>query len=214
MRNACVIGAGGHAKVVIRTLQEAGYVVDAAFDDDPHKRNTLIAGVPVVGPVSDADRTGPRPAVIAVGNNAQRRRIAETLGCRWLTVVHPSATVDATAALGNGVVVFAGVVIQADAVIGDHAIVNSSAVVDHDCVVERFAHVGPAACLTGGVRIGEGAFIGAGAVVVPGKRICGWATVGAGAVVVEDVDAPDTVVGVPARALGPGGGRPDGRRQQ
>jgi len=32
--NIIVIGAGGHAKVVVATLLAAGYTIDALFDDD------------------------------------------------------------------------------------------------------------------------------------------------------------------------------------
>jgi len=45
------------------------------------------------------------------------------------------------------------------------------------------------------------ASIGSGAVILPGLRIGAGALVGAGAVVTRDVDAGDTVAGVPARVL-------------
>jgi len=37
-RDVYVIGAGGHAKVVIATLHECGYTVKAALDEDAKKR--------------------------------------------------------------------------------------------------------------------------------------------------------------------------------
>jgi sugar O-acyltransferase (sialic acid O-acetyltransferase NeuD family) len=195
---AHILGAGGHAKVVIRTLQEAGVSVKAVFDDDPGKWGSRVIDIAVAGPIAEAVRAG-IPAVVAVGDNAARRRIVESFDCEWLTAVHPRAIVDATVRLGRGTVVFAGAVIQPDTVIGDHVIVNTSVVIDHDCVVERYAHVGPTACLTGGVRVGEGALVGAGSVTIPGVNVGAWAVIGAGAAVTADVAPLSLALGVPAR---------------
>ena len=197
-----VIGAGGHAKVVVATLRMAGIEVVAVNDDATALRGRELGGVPVRGPVAAAEvSTG--ALVIAVGDNRTRRRLAEALGRapgrRWANAVHPAAIVDPSVAIGPGAVVFAGAVVQTDARLGAHAIVNTGATVDHDCRVGDFAHVAPGVHLGGEVEVGEGAFLGIGCAVVPGIKIGAWATVGAGAVVVGDVEPGATVKGVPAR---------------
>jgi sugar O-acyltransferase (sialic acid O-acetyltransferase NeuD family) len=201
-----VIGAGGHAKVVVDTIRAAGFGEPAGvLDDDPAKYGTTVLGVPVLGgpdPETIA-RLGITRAVIAIGHNHARSQIAERLHglVTWETVVHPAAVVAASARLGEGTVIFAGVVIQPDAVIGRHAIVNTSASVDHDCEIGAFAHIAPGVRIAGGVLIGDGALLGIGSCVTPGRRIREWATVGAGAVVIDDVAAFTTAVGVPARPM-------------
>ena len=45
-----VVGAGGHAKVVIATVRAAGGDVVAAYDDDQSRWGQKILGVPVKGP--------------------------------------------------------------------------------------------------------------------------------------------------------------------
>ena len=197
-----IIGAGGHAKVVLSTVLEVGLSVDGLFDDDPQKQGVDILGVPVIGTVSDAKRKGPARGVLAIGDNRTRYRLAQKLlGWKWLPVVHPKAYVHPSASLGPGTVVFAGAVIQPDTRIGAHAIINTGATVDHDCLVGDFVHIAPGAHLAGNVTISEGALIGMGAVVLPGIKVGAWAVVGAGAVVVEDLPPRVTVVGVPARPL-------------
>jgi sugar O-acyltransferase (sialic acid O-acetyltransferase NeuD family) len=196
-----VIGAGGHAKVVIATLAAAGYPIAGVFDDDRHKWGAAIRGVPVRGPLTEC-RTF-RRAVIAVGNNRARCEIALAFPeMEWATVAHPTAHVDSCARLGPGAVVCAGAVVQPDAVLGAQVIVNTGASVDHDCEVEDGVHLAPGVRLAGGVRIGRGAFLGIGSVVIPNLRIGEWTTVGAGAVVIQDLPARVTAVGVPARPLG------------
>jgi sugar O-acyltransferase (sialic acid O-acetyltransferase NeuD family) len=201
-----VLGAGGHAKVVIATLQAAGFKVAAVFDDDEAKLSSTLLGVEVQGTLAEFARSSYRHAVIAVGNNATRMRLAEHWQnqlqmVEWITVVHPQTCVHPSAKLGAGTVVFAGAIIQPDALIGAHAIVNTGATIDHDCFIGDFVHIAPGTHLAGDVKIDRGAFIGIGATVIPGRSVGEWATVGAGATVVNNIPAGATAVGVPARVL-------------
>jgi sugar O-acyltransferase (sialic acid O-acetyltransferase NeuD family) len=194
-----VIGAGGHAKVLITTLTARGFSIAAVFDDDDTKWGVDAQGTRV----SRIDRERGGNGIIGIGDNAQRREMARALSFEWRTVVHPSAFVHPSAKLGRGTVVFAGAVVQPDAVIGDHVIVNTGATVDHDCVVGDYAHLAPGVHLAGSVQVGEGAFLGIGSVVIPGVRIGHWSTLGAGAAAIRDVADGVVAVGVPARALKP-----------
>ena len=203
MSRLAVIGAGGHAKVVLATLQAAGIDVDAVLDDDEGLWSTELLGVRVRGPIAELDGGRWSRGILAVGDNRTRSRFAADLGTpreiEWVPVVHPAAVVHPSARLGPGAVVFAGAVVQPDARLGAHVIVNTGATVDHDCRLCDFVHLGPGGHLAGTVRVDEGAFLGIGSSVLPGVRIGAWATVGAGAVVVSDVEPGATVRGVPAR---------------
>jgi sugar O-acyltransferase (sialic acid O-acetyltransferase NeuD family) len=196
-----VIGAGGHGKVAVRAAQACGLRVAAVFDDDAKKIGQELCGVPVIGEVRSVLQERRLPTLIAIGDNARRWAIAEELKLPWATVVHPAATVDPSARLGDGVLVLAGAVIQVDASIGDHAIVNDNATVEHDCRVGPGAHISCNACLTGGVRVDKGAMIGASAVLLPNVKVGQFATVGAGSVITRDVLTRTTVVGVPGRLI-------------
>ena len=194
---AQVLGAGGHAKVVIATLEEAGHEVVAVWDDDAARWGTHVLGVPVAGAVAEAPMT--TPTVIGIGDNRARAAVASARALPWLTVVHPRAWVHRSVTLGAGTVVFAGVMIQPDAVLGAHVIVNTAASVDHDCRLGDHVHLAPGVRLCGNVWLGDGALLGVGAVARPGARVGAWATVGAGGVVIQPVPDGATVVGIPAR---------------
>ncbi|MFL6278424.1 MAG: acetyltransferase [Blastocatellia bacterium] len=201
-----VLGAGGHAKVVIATLQAAGFTVAAIFDDDRSKQGSRLLGVEVRGPLADFAGSGYRRAVLAIGDNATRMRLAARFQeqlptVEWVIVVHPQTGLHLSVRLGAGAVVFAGAVIQPDTVIGAHAIINTGATVDHDCRIGDFAHIAPGCHLAGEVQVARGAFLGIGASVIPGRMIGEWATIGAGAVVTDDIPAGATAVGVPAKVL-------------
>ncbi|MGN6103562.1 MAG: acetyltransferase [Kofleriaceae bacterium] len=194
-----VVGAGGHAKVVIATARAAGFEVTAVVDDDQARWGGALLGVAITGPslsrLDDPDAT----CVLAIGNNATRRWLGGIARCRFATLVHPSAVVDPTVRLGPGTVVFAGAVIQPDAAIGAHGIVNTGASIDHDCVLGDAVHVAPGARLAGSVTLGDEVFVGIGAVIAPGRAVGPRTTIGAGAAVVRDLGGDAVAVGVPAR---------------
>lgn len=197
-----LIGAGGHAKVVLSTALAMGLSVAGLFDDDPQKQGTEIMGVPVIGTVSDAKRKKSACGVLAVGDNRMRYRLAQELAkWEWLILVHPKAYVHPSVKLGPGTVVFAGAVIQPDTRIGAHVIINTGATVDHDCWIGDFVHVAPGVHLAGNVKVGEGTLLGIGTTVLPGVTVGAWVTVGAGAVVVRDLPPRVTAVGVPAKPI-------------
>lgn len=205
MNPVWVIGNGGHAKVVIDAIACQGlYQIAGVLSDSPDEP-AVLAEVSHHGPVTRdlVQRLGVRQAVIAVGDNLVRARIANMLdGCvRFVPVIHPSATVASAASIGAGAVISAGSVVQAGAVIDDHAIINTAATVDHDCYIGEFAHIAPGCHLAGNVSIGRGTLMGIGSVAIPGVVIGPDAIVGAGSVVIRDVDPADRVAGVPARPL-------------
>jgi sugar O-acyltransferase (sialic acid O-acetyltransferase NeuD family) len=202
-KDVYVIGAGGHAKVVIRMLQDLGHRVAAVFDDNPRLGGATLVGCPVFAPVERIRHYARCPAIIAIGDNATRRRIADRYDLPWMTAVHPLALVDRSVRLGVGTVVFARAVVQVDSSLGDHVIVNHAATVDHDCRVGDCVHLAPGVHLAGGVTVHEGALMGIGAVAIPGTRIGTGAIVGAGAVVTDHLPEQVVAAGVPARVIKP-----------
>jgi acetyltransferase EpsM len=199
-----VLGAGGHAKVVVAALLELGEPILTILDDDPSRQGGELLGVAVGGPIAGNPSAAGKPAALAIGDNSTRRQLSASLTCSWRTVVHPTAYVHPSVRLGDGTFVAAGAVIQPDALIGEHVIVNTGATVDHDCVVGSYSHLAPGAHLGGRVSVGEGALIGLGAGVAPGVSIGDWAILGAGAMAVRDLAARAVAVGVPARTRADG----------
>lgn len=193
-----VIGAGGHAKVVVATLLAAGHSIAGIYDDDSSRHGAELMGIPIRGPAEESTRTG-LPMVIAVGDNRTRRNLAMRLKGEFATAVHPAAVVHPSCRIESGCVVFAGAIIQPDSTLGEHVIVNTGASIDHDCRVGAFSHVGPGVHLCGNVTLGDGALLGVAAAAVPGSRVGDWSVVGAGAVVTKDVEPGATVVGIPAK---------------
>lgn len=211
MKRVVGVGAGGHAKVLIDILRLCGgFEIVGLTDRNPQLWDTKVLDVPVLGddghlPALLAGGVG--AAFIGVGSegDSRLRRLlfdrARSIGFEVVSVIHPRATIAASAIIGRGAMIMAGAVINPAARLGDNVIVNTSAVVEHDCVLGNHVHIATGAKLASTVCVEEGAHIGAGASVRQGVTIGAGAIVGAGAAVVRDVPAGVTVIGVPAAPL-------------
>ena len=197
MDKVIIQGGGEHARVVLDCLLAQGADVLGLFD--PKYTGTLF-GVPQRGGY-DPQFVPEARAVVAIGDNVVRKKVAGITTHAFTNAIHPSATISRFAAYGVGSMILHGAIVQAQTRLGDHVIINTGAQVDHDCVIGNFVHLAPKVVLCGTVQVGEGAFIGASATVIPGKKIGAWVVVGAGAVVIDDVPDRAVVVGNPARII-------------
>ena len=197
-----IIGAGGHAKVVIASLYANSIVCAGVFDDDSSLWGQKILDIPILGAVEELRDVSSVTAVNAIGNNSTRRVICERFrNINWLTLIHPHTWIHSSVKIGCGTVVFAGSIIQPDTIIGKHTIINTSASVDHDCVIGDFCHIAPGCHIAGGVKIGNEVFLGIATAVIPCVSIVSNTVIGAGATVIENIDNAGVYVGTPARRI-------------
>ena len=207
-RPLIILGAGGHARVVVALARAAGYSILGVCDPTlPVNDVSRWDGIEVLGNDSSLDNFEPDRVglVLGIGQRAtanlreSRYNALRAKGYEFPALVHPAAWVARGVALQDGVQIMAGAVVQPGCEIGENSIVNTRAGVDHDCRIGRNVHVAPGATLCGSVIVEDGVFIGAGATIVQGLHIGAYAVVGAGVTLLQDL-APEARASV-ARSL-------------
>ncbi len=187
-----LIGASGHAKVVLDILEKSGEKVQCLLELNPSIKQLFNH------PVFEEGGFFIKPdhlIIVAVGDNKRRQLIASKHKVSFGLAIHPEATIASYVKIGTGSMIMAKAVVNPDVTIGEHCIINTGSVVEHDCELGDYCHVSPGAVVCGGVSVGEGTQIGAGAVILPGIKIGNWATIGAGAIIRKDVADEQVVVG-------------------
>ena len=193
-----LIGASGHAKVILDILEKSGVEILFLLDKDPTIKELLGYKVKLD---EEYVYDNNQEYLISIGSNLIRKNIAEKLILNYGWGIHPSVILGDDVSVGQGTVLMAGSIVNSSTSIGNHCIINTSASIDHDCQLDDFVHISPNATLCGGIEVGEGSQIGAGSVVIPNLKIGKWVTVGSGSVVIENVPDGATVVGNPARII-------------
>ncbi|MFI8824829.1 acetyltransferase [Streptomyces sp. NPDC053431] len=209
MTRLVIIGAGGFARETAQAARAAGLPLAGHLDDDPALHGVEVDGVPVLGGTERVAELPDASFVVCVGSPrdyASRARVVRRLALpehRYTTVLHPTAVVSASSAVGPGTVLLAHTVLTAAVRVGRHVAVMPHTVLTHDDEVADFATLASGVRLGGGARIGRGAYLGAGALVREGTAVGAWSLVGMGSVVLGDVPPGEVWAGSPARLLRP-----------
>lgn len=205
MNKLAIMGAGGHAKVVLDAALLMNRWQEIVLLDDAAQGELL--GYPIIG---SSALLGSQifpieyDLAIAIGNNVARARYvrqAVQLGFALPNIIHPRATVSRFAHLGAGCVVFAHAVVNAAAQIGMGAIINTAAIVEHDCLIGDFVHLSPAAHLAGNTQVGDYSWLGIGCNTRQGSVIGRHCIIGASATVIHPIADDTTAIGTPAHPL-------------
>jgi len=142
-----ILGAGGHAQVVVDVLQCAHRNGDDAvpigyLDDAPHLQGQTRLGLPVLGLLDQIDTVSHDAVILAIGDNGTRRRLYEQLqqqGERFAGV-HLGGNV----VIGTGTLVGTGAVVMPQRQVGEWSVVGAGAVVTKDIPTRTTAFGFPA----------------------------------------------------------------------
>ena len=205
-----LIGASGHARVILDILQLTGTYEIVGLIDSFKPRGISLGGHEILGSPDEipalVDQGAFSAAIVCVGDNWTRARIVDGIrravpNFTFVSAIHPAATVSRDAVIGEGTVIMAGAVVNPGCQVGEYCIINTRASLDHDSVMDSYSSLGPGVTTGGCVRIDAYSAIGIGATILQDLHIGRHTVVGAAAAVFHNL--PDSVVayGVPARII-------------
>lgn len=214
MKDIVIIGAGGHAKVVVdiilkrkKELREELNIIGFLDDDYKNLKYKKIFNIPILGKINLIKEFKNKDYyyIIAIGNNIIREKIVkENLELKYYTAIHPSAIIGSEVEIKDGTVVMANVVVNSYSKIGKHCILNTASIVEHDNVIGDYVHISPNSTLCGGVKIDKYTWIGAGSTIIQEINIGENSMIGAGSIVLKKINKNIKVIGNPARKMGGG----------
>lgn len=139
-----IIGAGGHGRVVREIAEATGMFEQIDFADDNYEFS--------VGKIDDIEKLHSiyDSAFVGIGNNKFRSEILKKLsdiGYNLPVLIHPTAFVSKSAAIGEGTVIEPKAVVNADAFVGKGCIISIGSLIDHDVRINDFSHINSGAVI-------------------------------------------------------------------
>lgn len=182
----------------------AGYEIECFIDEDQAGKSLL--GYEIVGNVLDHNSIQGLNIAIAIGDNAVRQRVHESLSIfedkmRFPALVHSSATISSFSEIAEGAVIMPNAVVGPNTKIGRFCLVNTSSVIDHDSHMLEYSSIAPGALIGGRVSIGTRAAVSIGATVSHGIEIGDDCVVGANSFLNKDLEANRVAYGIPAKVI-------------
>jgi sugar O-acyltransferase (sialic acid O-acetyltransferase NeuD family) len=210
MDNIVIIGASGHAKVVIDVVRREGRYNIAGLLDQSRRAGDEVLGCRVLG--KDDDLPGLtsahsiKGAIVAIGDNFARSSTADRAreicpGLKFVSAVHPRATIATDVSVGEGAVVMAGVVVNPGSSIGRFCILNTNSTLDHDSTMDDYSSLAPGALTGGNCRVGRYSAISIGAVLAHGVQVGEHSVIGAASLVTKPVGPFVVAYGTPAKEV-------------
>lgn len=209
-KNIVIIGASGHAKVIIDIVEKQNKFNIIGLIDSYKKLGTKISGYEILGTEDIIEQLmadqGVIGGIIAIGDNWTRHIIKEKVksiapNFEFLPAIHPNAVLSRNIKIPKGVVIMAGAIINSDAIVGEFCIINTNASLGHESTMQNYSSLAPGVNIGGNVRIGNFSAISIGATIIQNINIGDHALVGAGALVINDVKDCDVVYGIPAKHI-------------
>lgn len=190
-----VLGAGGHASVLMEILFQQNRNIIGVIAKDRPASSALFDSIPFFSDDEDVLLFDKEDVLLVNGvgslpgsnRRSQLHQKFKQLGYDFMTVVSPAAIVSDYCKLAEGVQVMPGAILNANCVIGESTIVNTGAIIEHDCKIGNHNHVAPGATLSGAVSTGDFVHIGTGASIIQSITIGSHVLVSAGSTVLVNL---------------------------
>lgn len=175
------------------------------LDDDIHALDGLNGKFPpILSSVEDYEVCSGDLFFCALGDTEARKHYAEIIerkGGKFVSIIHPKASVSPNAVIGEGSFIDEYVSISDNVRLGKHTLVQRLATVGHDTKIGDYVTLGAYTFCGGNSTIGDCSTLHVRTTLLRNVNVGSNAVVGAGSVVIKKVKDGDHVFGNPAKRI-------------
>ena len=202
-----IIGAGGHASVLVDMLRQQKREIIGIVSPMLESKSKVFDGIEHFSSDSDVLKFDNQSVKLIngvgslPGNNLRSVLFSKfkALGFEFETVVASNSIVSDYVELAEGVQIFNGVIIQNNVIIGANSIINTGSIIEHDCVIGGNNHIAPGVTLSGHVSTSEHVHICTGASVIQSISVGENSIIGAGAIATKNI--ADNIISYPSKGI-------------
>lgn len=205
-----ILGAGGHAKVILECLRQNSDIEIGGFlEVDKKLIGTSLLGLPVFDQEILLKKYNVKSIFLVNGIGSvnisalrsEQFKQLKKMNHDFYTITHPTSYYSDDVMIGEGSQLLARSTVLTGTKIGCNTIINTSASIDHDCMIGNHVHIAPGAVLSGGVVLEDNCHVGVGATLIQEIHVGKNSLIAAGAVVIENIPENSRVAGVPAKQI-------------
>lgn len=209
MDKIIIIGAGGIGKETAFLIEQINeckhqWEIVGFVDDNIEIQNRVINGYKVLGSIEQIKYFEDIYVVCAISNYEIKKKIVNKMksyNIRFANIIHPSVCISDTNAIGEGVIIYPGVIMTTNIRLGSHVIISPKCGIGHETIIEDYVSLLWNVNISGNDLLKEGCMLGSGCTVIQNKKVGKETIVGAGAVVIKDLPDRCTAVGIPAKPI-------------
>ena len=207
MKKIVIIGASGHAKVIIDIIEKRNEYQIIGLIDSYKEANQKLMGYTILGKEDLIPKLMEKQniigGVIAIGDNWSRHTVRDVIKTmapkfKFLPAIHPNAILCNNLKIEPGVVIMAGAIVNSESKIEEFCILNTNSSLGHDSIMGSFSSLAPNSTIGGHVTIGEFSAVSIGATIVQDIKIGMHTIIGASSLVLKDIGNNILAYGIPA----------------
>lgn len=204
-----IIGARGWGREVLWAVRSngirLGMTVKGFLDDDVNALDDLDGDFPpILSSVESYEVCAGGLFFCALGDAEARKHYSEIIerkGGKFVSIIHPKASVSPNAVIGEGSFIDEYVSISDNVRLGKHTLVQRLATVGHDTKIGDYVTLGAYTFCGGNSTIGDCSTLHVRTTLLRNVSVGANAVVGAGSVVIKKVKDGDHVFGNPAKRI-------------
>jgi sugar O-acyltransferase (sialic acid O-acetyltransferase NeuD family) len=206
MKNILIYGASGHAKMIVDVIEKNNSHNIVGFIDTYKPIGHQLSDYKVIGHLEHLEQLtldlNIEGIIIAIGDNFTRQKVANNIKSilpqiKFITLVHPTATLAEDISIEEGSVIMAKAVINSGAKVGKFCIINTASTLGHDSIMADFSSLASGVTIAGTVKIGFCSAICLRAIIIQNIEIGNNTVVGAGSLVLKSIGDLKTAFGNP-----------------